>query len=385
MKAIARYAGFPDEQAQLIAEYSQFVDDYTVQGSITISNPGTAGYNMANDLHLIGGTDERPVIKSVQTGFAGADYMQMVFKKFQNRTVVPFHFIPGVQLNEANYHITTVPAHLGDESVISTALDGVKARCFADQCRDLRNLVELGTLLHIFADTYAHQRFNGHWDGMFDENFNNYTVQRVVKNTGYGTPDPDDRDDISGQYNSIWYRILPAIGHGMVGHAPDDTDITMTLRFRNNPQQLYTRNNTDAFAEVSREIYRCLFWCRAGVFPTEDSWNILKKALLTGFLVKNATDPNDEMRDAWMVAFPGYDFRYEKGGIMNRIFGRVEDVEFASKDVNALASCDLDEVYEMLLNEEIVGMTAALTDEFYWFTIAAHTIRTRAVAGELLE
>lgn len=384
VKAIAHSAGFPADKAQLIAEYSQFVDDYTMGGYVIISNPGTPGYNAANGLHLIRGTAEKPMIDSVQTGFAGLDYMRMLAKKFQNKTVVPFHFIPAVQLNEHNYHTTTVPAHLNDGSVISAALNHVMGQCRGDECRDPRNLIQLGTLLHVFADTYAHQRFNGHWDGFFENSYNCYTVQRVLKNRGYGTPDPDDRENITGKYGSIWYRALPAIGHGTVGHAPDDTDITITLRFCDNARDDYMRNNTDVFAEASREIYRCLFWCRTGTFPAEENWNALRDRLLRGFLVRNGTDPTDEMRAAWTAAFPECDFTYEKRTIMNRIFGRVMAVEFVDKDVNTAVSSDVSGIYDLLLDKEIVRMTAAVTDEFYWFTIGAHTIRSQAVAAGFL-
>lgn len=383
VKAIALSAGFSAEDAQKIAEYSQFVDDYTMRGSITISNPGTPGYTAAHNLDLIRGTAERPVIDSVQTGFAGLDYMRMLTTKFQNKTVVPFHFIPPRQLNEHNDNITTVPACLNDGSVISTALEHIMKQCHGNQC-NLRNQIQLGVLLHVFADTYAHQRFNGHWDGMFESRANCYTVQRVLKNKEYGTPDPEDRENITGEYNSVWYQALPAIGHGTVGHAPDDTDITITLRLCNDNPQDYTRNNTDVFAEASKEIYKYLFQYRTGVLPAEENWAALKNRLLKGFLVKNGTNPTEEMREAWMEAFPECKFEYSKAEIMNRFFKKVADVEFAGEDVNVEVSNDDNGIYEILLDKEIVSMTAAVTDEFYWFTIGAHTIRSQAVAADLL-
>ena len=37
VKALAVYAGFSEEYSQLIAEYSQFTDDYSLRGTLSVN------------------------------------------------------------------------------------------------------------------------------------------------------------------------------------------------------------------------------------------------------------------------------------------------------------------------------------------------------------
>lgn len=379
--AIARYAGLAPAQAQLVAEFSQFVDDYTTSGTITIANPGGAGYDAAKALGLVKKKGDNHTIKSVQTGFAGLDYLWSLGDKFQNRTIVPFHFIPSFKLTSHIYHRTAVPAILGDGSVISNALAQMMQQ-YREHPEDNRCVIGLGVLLHVFADTYAHQRFNGHWDGMFQSSFNCYTVQQAWKNTAYGVRGAD----VTGEYDSSKFKGLPAVGHATAGHAPDDTDITVTLRFCNNINRDYTRSNTDEFAKAAREIYRCLYYCKQGAYPEETLWEKLKARLLPGFLVKNGTDPNDEMLHAWAKAFDEFGFAYTKEHVAGKLFRDITLVEWQDPGGKMPSSQGGGDIYSAVLSADnrVKSMRAAVSDEFYWFMIAAHNLRSEAVSSEYL-
>lgn len=158
VKTIAVYAGFTEADAQTIAQYSQYVDDYNPTfprryGNVPqwiIDKPGSDIYIPSRVVPA----NFRPVT----TGFAiSADMKDMLTVKFQRNVISLFHFIPFSRVKMASGDSTTYPVKItdgGDGSIIANALIDVKAQYHRtpqaniDERRQV--LMHIGMLLHTF-------------------------------------------------------------------------------------------------------------------------------------------------------------------------------------------------------------------------------------------
>ena len=116
IKTIAIEAGFDPDEAQLIASYSQFVDDYSIWGNYKFKRVPEYAMELA--------TNKGDYYKfyTVTTGFESlADMTRLKFEKYQRDIVVPFHFIPYKNINQIDEKVegreayrTTPADHTGD-------------------------------------------------------------------------------------------------------------------------------------------------------------------------------------------------------------------------------------------------------------------------------
>lgn len=296
VKTLAVLAGFSDDDAQVIAQNSQMVDDFDFTALWNCTNvPDHIKKNPDYDLCVAFG-----LFNPAQTGFlcdgllGYADYVNLGKSRFQRYTCTPFHFIPPERSMIGKVEYRVAPATLGDSSIISQMLEQAKNeyQAAADETVRHQKLMKIGVLLHIFADTVAHQLFSG-----FNAYANLVELVNVINNrTG---------EDETSRYKSSIQKFLnllrkwapsvtPAIGHMMIEHVPDLTHLSFTMEYtgEDNKKQRYTRSNTAEFIQMSREILDYLCDCLGTPRFEEERWQDARELLRTAFLTDISKDKN---------------------------------------------------------------------------------------------
>lgn len=312
VKSLAVLGGFPDEDAQIIASYSQMVDDFDYTAYWNCTNvPDYIKNNPKYDLCVAGG-----FFNPAQTGFlcdgllGYTDYVNLVLERFQKFTCTPFHFIYEERRHIGSKEYRVVPATLNNGSIISNMLiEARKAYRAAEYGSKAwrKALMTIGVLLHIFADTVAHQMFSG-----FNANVNMMELVSVTNNiTG---------QDETKKYNSIIVKFLkqlknwapaitPAIGHMMLEHVPDLTHLSFTMKYKDagGREYTYSRSNTSEFIKISKEILNFLLSCNGQGEVPESHWSIYREQLREYFLTDISGDSNEEavvahLKKVWNVS-----------------------------------------------------------------------------------
>lgn len=328
IKYLALVAGFSDADAQTIAEYSQMVDDFDFTAYWYCTNvPAYIKDDPRYDLCVTGG-----FFNPAQTGFlcdgllGKTDYVNLVIPRFQRFTCTPFHFI----YEERNYIDTkeyrVSPATLGNGSIISDMLEEAKNGYIAatpDTPEQRKALMKIGMLLHVFADTAAHQMFSG-----FNANVNQVSLVNVTNNI--------TNADETAKYKDLTIKFLatlekwaplitPSIGHMMLEHIPDLTHISFTMGYTR-PDRMpasYNRSNTSEFISMAKEILNYLRSCQGeGVLP-EGIWDATyREALRTAFLTDISGDSDEQavvghLAPVWDRCAPQYadSFHYNSSEI----------------------------------------------------------------------
>jgi hypothetical protein len=177
--ALAKEAGYKDSDANIIAYASQYVDDntdreYTVSdsyGEFFVGFPERLG--TSGNLYF-------PIISQA------ADIT--AFKLgIQRYVFAPFHFLPGDNDVEIK----------GRKNPLCTTRGCKNATVLLTAAVKSKDLYEIGVALHVYADTWAHERFSA-----FHEDWNRVYNAGIVK----GLP--------------------PNIGHAEVYHKPDEISET---------------------------------------------------------------------------------------------------------------------------------------------------------------
>lgn len=303
-------AGFSDDDAQVIAQNSQMVDDFDFTLYWHCTNiPDYIKNNPDYDL-----CKPFSCINPAQTGFlcdgllGYTDFVNLAIHRFQKFSCVPFHFIPQnrTQIGQNEYRV--VPATLGNDSLISDMLEQAKAeyQAAADETTRHRKLMKIGVLLHIFADTVAHQMFSG-----YNANVNLVKLVNVINNiTG--------RDETSVYRSYIqeglkllkeWgASIVPSIGHMMVMHVPDLTHLSFTMEYTGDDGQKhrYNRSNTTEFLKMSKVILDYLCDCLGSPRYEDERWGYVSEMFRGNFLIDISKDKNQHetvahLKRAWQA------------------------------------------------------------------------------------
>lgn len=304
VKTIARKAGISEKKAQMLASYSQLIDDFDIYAPIRLDNVPDFARHLA-EKSTIGGWWFYPVT----TGFnSNMDMARLILEENQRLITVPFHFVTKKSLNQypkdnSRQNYRSEPTHLNDGSLMSKMLSAACAK-YKEQ-KNAENLMRIGMLIHTFADTYAHQSFSGLWGWENDSK-----VIKVIDN--------NDDKNLTSKYKSTIYENLPAIGHTNVYHAPDDSfvrfDIELKLSENDRYIVRYNRSNTKEFTIAAREIYNYLCECFGVTRMDDDAWNDFIKQLTKGFLFQEKDI--DTLCKKWETEFPGYNYNYSKSPLM---------------------------------------------------------------------
>ncbi|MBF4693100.1 DUF6765 family protein [Fusibacter ferrireducens] len=362
VKALTVNAGFKESDAQLISSYSQFVDDFDTYRYLYFTDVPQYAQYLATKLPY--GWCFNPVTTGFNSFF---DYARLSIQRNQKRILIPFHFIPKVDLSyvpEDRKEYRVVPVTLDQSSLLQGLL-----RDAASAYKEFLNreaIIKIGTLLHIFADTYAHQRFSGFW------NWENHAyLENVVNNINYET--------ITASYSPNKYYYVPSIGHPNVNTAPDDSNVSFTIQQKFEEKEsfpykaTYSRSNVLEFLKCSRVILNYLRDCRSLGPISDDEWEILSKKLEKGFLT---SEKNPEKLSAhWASIFPEITFKYSKTDLLTSNLS----VE-ASSDERLNAIEDPTERLMAVFNNVEISDTliSGSNDDFFRFNVIADHIR-RAV------
>lgn len=325
IKVLACHADFNAADAQKIAEYSQFVDDFYPFRVIRVKkskvpdcakhlllNPEVLAIERSNGVEMsirlnsllhvdeINGfnNEDDAWFDPVNTGFGGLKYAFLILNEKQRQVVVPFHFIPSDSLrvfkerDVARYQVSPFQLNCNDGNnnnlLYSLLLQHLNSR------HQPLDLIKTGILLHIFADTYSHQRFSGFFD----------TDNEVV--------DVEEINNATKNLRPILLAedTLPVpIGHAFAGTTPDLTNVTWKARKPTEGHfHPYERNNTEEFLIVARDILDYLRFLNRKPRLEEGKWKEVEGRIKNAFLHMN-----------WADEFPNIVFEYEKG--------RIEDYE----------------------------------------------------------
>jgi hypothetical protein len=356
VKVIALSAGFNQAEAEIIATFSQFVDDYKMNDKLPLRNVPAYAINLV---------DADGKFNTVQTGFSS---LSTVIDSTQRNVVVPFHFIPFNDLpsqagGEKSY--VTQPASIGDLSLISNMLTEIIQQCRNN--RNMENLLCLGLLTHIFADTYAHQMFNGFHA---DLNWVNVTAARDMEGK-----------DLSSSY--IACRALPTIGHAMAGHAPDETFLKYTIRRHNG--QSYDIKNWEYFSgNCAMEILEFFMDALNLLPPTQQQRDVLKAELIVGFNSKSTKVK--ELSAHWrsINRYANVNFNYNAEDVLKSFLTlNVEKLpdNISEEDVYRLLLSPVEETdnennTEMkLMREGVLDAVDRASDKFYRYNFMAWQVR----------
>lgn len=305
VKTLCHYAGFDEKRAQDIAFYSQFVDDFNLS---TICGPDSMmlikgrmpDFFLDKHLALKDSVNDAYLFYPATTGIRLAQSVYSILNKLhQIYTIIPFHFIPQKKYSDGEPAQRCRPARPGDKSLMDRLMSG-----FLDE--KAQNDMKFGLLLHVYADTYAHQNFSGGWEE------ENYCKPKSIRKNG-------GREELASWKDRITY-YLPAVGHAELNHVPDAFGLDFTAEFTvplDDGRQIYERSNMDTFLSCAEILFGLL---------SEYGRNTNTAASRTGFerirpRIKNAgmacLNGTDEIYDAeklagaWNAEFPDIAYSYK--------------------------------------------------------------------------
>ena len=219
---IARLAGFQHAQAEIIAYAAQYVDDCTSEGPIYFNNK--AVYNRISSAHKM--LDVRNT------------------KELANHQVwLAFHFLPGNGGKPAGEN----PSDKFIDKIVcrpnSPVAQEMVANAILEQDKTYA-LHRLGVVMHIYADTWAHQGFAGVL----------HEVNEVEDAREMGST------DIFGNLTSFLGDFvedaIPPLGHGRAFSFPDMP--FLSWRYKNGKGELIERYNTNDFCEAADQMCKAM-------------------------------------------------------------------------------------------------------------------------------
>jgi hypothetical protein len=219
---VARAAGFPPEDALIIAYASQYVDHATESQLIRLDAEGDA---LRFD-----------PVRSAHYGLGTVNWST------QKRIFIPFHFLPPEPFrpkDHPHFAFETAPgsrfAYMLLHQAAAEPLESHK-----------RRLCRIGIALHTFADSWAHQTFTGrHGRGENEvHSLELYDRERDAFRT-LGL-------------ERMLFKLAPQVGHAEAGLYPDLAYARWRYMPRRDPERMYERDNTTAFLEAANAIWKVL-------------------------------------------------------------------------------------------------------------------------------
>ncbi|MDR0294273.1 MAG: hypothetical protein LBH95_09005 [Oscillospiraceae bacterium] len=370
VKTLAHYSGLNEQAAQYIAHFSQQVDNF-IMGSPFIIAVEPPDFFPQNGLARKFG-NHKWVFSPCPTG---VNVISSVSHNYQLHTLMPFHFITPVSYNAMPENpdrdlYRCLPAGERD----SLLVNGLTAETLrrADLNSDVW-LMEFGMMLHTFADTYAHCYFSG-FHGWENESY----VGKM-----------DHKQPVSPAIKPaevLAYRVLPSIGHGNAGHAPDCCDCDISLygkKDKGSPLKPFIeRDNTAFFEDCSRRILELLCKAAGNPAPAPASWDALCKKIRKVHSLREPSKEED-IRKNWASEFPQIPYSYDKNEFITL---RVE-LLYPDQSLMDSLNCtkdDLTNIFSEQGDQARAGclvMAKDVNDAFFRYNELAYR-RVCAVTGE---
>lgn len=226
---LARLAGFSKSRADIIAYASQYVDDATSSGTVYFGNK--ALYHRISSAHKM--LDPRNLMALAN-----------------HQVWLPFHFLPG----NGNKGMGKNPQGSFINKIICMPNSYIARRMINDaiiQQNSPYSLHRLGVVLHVYADTWAHQGFAG-----VLHTVNDVEHAREIGDSGVFPA------GLVGILQDVLDDTIPPLGHGRAFIFPDMP--FLSWQYKNGHGEKIVRNNTDIFCEAAEYIFRAMKRYMAG-------------------------------------------------------------------------------------------------------------------------
>ena len=305
---LSRLAGFTKEESKIISYSSQYVDDSVKNGIINFENG--CRYSLMSTAHKT------------------LDWMNLL-NDINFHVWVPFHFLPGNKGLEAH------EIHEGEwiEKLVcqpdSHIAREVIEHCFGDSDKPYY-CHEIGLIMHVYADTWSHQRFVG-----ISHNINSVDLCEEL---------PDEMDNIGEKIKSSAVSKCAPLGHGSVLEYPDYPYLEWRYTDTNGAEII--NNNPETYILAADRIFEAL--CKlqkrdkgyvSGGIPKRDRELIYAK-------FKKMKDPDPKFRhENWLQSIKNGKF------------------SFGSEEINYISSGYGSWEYEVFKQEPIMG--GSLKNEEY--------------------
>lgn len=286
IRVLAEKAGFSPNHAQTIAYASQYTDDSTEHGRMTITNmPAGFAYPRWDSA--------RDTFDPICTAHAAHTWMGSLWKwaKFylkadvQRKILMPFHFLPpegSSEDNKASFDFVTQKNSVLSNAVLDEALKSVSEA--TDNTYPLA-LIKLGIALHSFADTWSHAGFSGRHS----------SVENDIKKIGIKE---GKRFKSVNPLQSIVSYAAPDVGHAEAATIPDSTDLQWTAKYANTTGRI-ARDNPQEFLAAAETIFKKL--ASVSQKPAA-SWQSLSSKISKCL----------EKKSSWENSFPEVQFDYSR-------------------------------------------------------------------------
>jgi len=226
--AMAAAAGIPAQDAEVIANAAQFVDDQDFE-RWAISKSGEGIFGIATAHHPID---------------AGIRVSERAENKDDSRAVwVPFHFLPG---NEGKSFEEKLIAR--KDSVVANAMLDYYLKPETIAAHQSHALHLVGIAAHVYADTFSHYGFSG------------ISSDRNLIKTDSLQPDPSHSEGIlqhlkeqADKFKAI-FAAAPKLGHGAVLTYPDRPYLKWSFEYQNGEPS--ARTNSETFIEACEALHR---------------------------------------------------------------------------------------------------------------------------------
>ncbi len=273
---LARLAGLPRPQAEIVAYAAEYVDDAVNDGPLFFENG--AVYDRIASAHKM------------------LDYRN--FKALANHRVwIPFHFLPG----NGGLPAGSSPDGPYIDRLICTPNSPI-AQDLVRLCIEGRRapgaLHRLGVTMHVYADTWAHQGFVGINDDIND-------VNDVVGEDG--KPDRDLSDRL---LNFFIGEAMP-LGHGAALSYPDRP--WLKWGYRDGRDRWVERDNAAIFLDACEHMVVALQRYVAGDADAHVAGLMPRDREVLGRLFRELRDPDGDARHAaWLEAVADGTFAFGK-------------------------------------------------------------------------
>jgi len=338
VKALAHCAGFEEAESQRIAEYSQYVDDFSWRAYIECKNiPEYIAKDPELDLYI--DPPKIPILNfsPVTTGFAELiDFAFLILERSQLFTTSPFHFVPqNIKVGKVDKDARTTPTTIGDGSIIGDLLVNARTELHRARTKGERDiaLMRIGIYLHTFADTYAHQLFTGFYSwandvkvvSVTDEN-NGNDITELILNEAKEKYEQSVEQDANLISDEAEQGVIPPIGHAIAGSAPDYTFASIHFDFKKDKDDKarslkHIRSNTTEFLTAAEHIFKYLVSCADSKTPPYMNWNRLSPLFFSAFRQRyDSKTKHEETIQNWKMYFGEVYFSYKSEDIEKRFY-----------------------------------------------------------------
>lgn len=315
-------AGLKEEEAQIVAFFSEFVDDMILNKVLVGEEIKEQSTVILKDLSKEDASyQELAKIWNVfregddyVEGMSGAyscfipsitsfDTLEASLTMHQFQSVIPFHFYPKQYREKPTKSeradLRTSPADAGSQLYQQIQAVVIELKGLTEGEERIRKLVEFGVLLHVYADTYAHNGFSGAngWENTI----------KLLEHNGYA--------GIEAIASKLPSSV--AFGHLQLGHLPDWCDAIYKYKRKEISDGIeiwsdtIERTNKEFFKPCAEQIFK---WCKEFATKQQDvnETELVKEVLRVAASVEREKDTLAQFSQLSKKWSDGLNGRYKK-------------------------------------------------------------------------